>query len=154
MKQQNDVSALPVSSDSDKRPQAVGGVAGTGAAITEDTPKKFKQLRGTARHQCPADALPEHQWAAIGFGRMLVPVSSVASQWGISPRRVRQMLEQGRLEGRQRDNGYWEVFYPFRYQFGTRGPKIKQQRDLPPLKTFPNGMSRREWEEFKQEQKF
>ena len=94
---------LPVSDDSDQRPQAAGGVAGTGAAITEDTPKKFKRLRGTARHQCPADALPEHQWAAIGFGRMLVLVSSVASQWGISPRRVRQMLEQGRLEGRQRD---------------------------------------------------
>ena len=145
---------LPVSDDSDQRPQAAGGVAGSGAAITEDTPKKFKRLRGTARHQCPADALPADHWAAIGFGRMVVPVSSVASQWGISPRRVRQMLEQGRLEGRQRDNGYWEVFYPFRYQFGTRGPKIKQQRDLPPVKTFPNGMSRREWEECNREQKF
>ena len=99
MKQKKDLS---VSDDSDKRPQAVGDVAGTGAAITEDTPKKFKRLRGTALHQCPADALPA-PGVIPGFGRMLVPVSSVASQSGISPRRVRQMLEQGRLEGRQRD---------------------------------------------------
>ena len=110
---------LPVSDDKDQRPQAVVDVAGTGAAITEDMPKKFKRLRGTARHQCPTDALPA-PGVIPGFGRMLVPVSSVALQWGISPRRVRQMLEQGRLDGQQRENGYWEVFYPFRYQFGTR----------------------------------
>ncbi len=149
MKQKKD---LPVSATASgpERSAGAGGVASTGAALTQDAPKKFKRLRGTARHQCPAGALPT-PGSLPGFGRRLVSVSSVALQWGISPRRVRQMLEQGRLEGQQRENGYWEVFYPFRYQFGTRGPKIKQQRDLPPVKTFPDGMSRREWEEFKQE---
>lgn len=62
----------------------------------------------------------------------VVPVSSVARDWGISARRVRTMLTEGRLSGRQLENGYWEVFYPYRYVFGTRGPEIKRQRNLPP----------------------
>ena len=107
MKQKND---LPVSDDRDQRPQAAGGVAGTGADITEDTPKKFKRLRGYSRYKYFPEAVPENPSAPSFFDRTLLPVSSVARQWGISPRRVRQMLEQGRLEGRQRDNGYWEVY--------------------------------------------
>jgi hypothetical protein len=41
------------------------------------------------------------------------------------------MLVEGRLNGRRLENGYWEVFYPYSYVFGTRGPQIKRQRDLP-----------------------
>jgi hypothetical protein len=57
-----------------------------------------------------------------------VPVSAVAREWGISPRRVRVMLAEGRLAGRMLDNGYWEVFYPYQYVFGTRGPAMKRQQ--------------------------
>lgn len=63
-----------------------------------------------------------------GYGRPVVPVSMVAREWGISARRVRAMLVEGRLEGRQLDNGYWEVHYPFRYMFGRRGPSLKCQQ--------------------------
>ena len=64
--------------------------------------------------------------------KSVVPVSSVARDWQISARRVRAMLTDGRLSGRQLENGYWEVFYPYRYVFGTRGPEIKRQRNFPP----------------------
>ena len=57
-----------------------------------------------------------------------LPVSAVAREWGISTRRVRVMLAEGRLDGRQSDNGYWEVFYPYRYVLGTRGPAFKRQQ--------------------------
>ena len=69
--------------------------------------------------------------APFGDLRTVVPVSSVARDWGISARRVRKMLEEGRLLGRQQENGYWEVVYPYCYTFGTRGPQIKRQRELP-----------------------
>jgi hypothetical protein len=65
-------------------------------------------------------------------GRSVVPVSSVARDWGISSRRVRVMLAEGRLEGRQLENGYWEVFYPYRYVIGTRGPSTTRQKNTPP----------------------
>jgi len=76
----------------------------------------------------PADGRPR-SWLTSQF---VVPVSAVARDWGISARRVRKMLEEGRLEGRQLENGYWEVCFPYRYVFGTRGPQIKRQRNLPP----------------------
>ena len=34
---------------------------------------------------------------------------------GISSRRVRVMLVEGHLEGRQLESGYWQVFHPYRY---------------------------------------
>ena len=62
------------------------------------------------------------------FTEKSVSVSSVAREWGISSRRVRVMLTQGRLRGRQGVNGYWEVGYPYCYTFGTRGPALKPQQ--------------------------
>lgn len=53
------------------------------------------------------------------------------------------MLMEGRLAGRQLENSYWEVFYPYRYVFGTRGPAIKRQRDLPDKPKKPERM--KEW---------
>lgn len=67
----------------------------------------------------------------LGWGRAVVPVSSVARDWGISARRVRVMLQEGRLEGRQQENGYWEVYFPYRYVLGTRGPQLTRNRNLP-----------------------
>lgn len=39
--------------------------------------------------------------------------------------------DEGRLAGRMLPNGYWEVFYPYRYTFGTRGPTLQRYRKLP-----------------------
>ncbi|MDH2918305.1 MAG: hypothetical protein PXX73_03825 [Sideroxydans sp.] len=57
-----------------------------------------------------------------------LPVAAVAKDWGITARRVRLMLNEGRLAGEQQSNGYWVVFYPYRYTFGTRGPMLKRNR--------------------------
>ena len=48
-----------------------------------------------------------------GFGGVyhLVPVSFVAKDWKVTPRRIRALLAEGRLQGRQQANGYWEVIY-------------------------------------------
>lgn len=93
---------------------------------------KFKRLPRQSMSVPPEGAKSSMPDFPLGFGRSFVPVSSVARDWGISSRRVRMMLTEGRLDGRQLENGYWEVFYPYRYVFGTRGPAIKRQRDLPP----------------------
>ncbi len=98
------------------------------------TQHKPKRLPRQSVYQLPAGAKPVEAgsiaWPLLDT-RTVVPVSSVAREWGISVRRVRVMLVEGRLSGRQLDNGYWEVFYPYRYVFGTRGPAIKRQRELP-----------------------
>lgn len=59
-----------------------------------------------------------------------VPVSFAAKDRSVTPRRIRLLLAEGRLEGRRLDNGYWEVTYPYRYTIGTRGP-ISKQRQAP-----------------------
>lgn len=88
---------------------------------------KFKRLRNQLVHLPPIGAKPECAGLPLGFARSVVSVSIVAKDWGISSRRVRTMLAEGRLNGRQLDNGYWEVYYPYSYVFGTRGPSIKRQ---------------------------
>jgi len=57
-----------------------------------------------------------------------VPVSFVAKDWNVTPRRIRSLLAAQRLEGRQEANGYWEVAYPYRFIIGTRGPVLKRQQ--------------------------
>lgn len=60
------------------------------------------------------------------FPSRYVPVSFVAQDWKVSPRRIRALLAAGRLDGRTQTNGYWEVLYPYSYIFGTRGPALKR----------------------------
>ncbi len=67
---------------------------------------------------------------------MVLPVSAVAREWGVTPRRVRALLVAGRLSGRQLANGYWEVFYPYRYVFGKRGPVLKCQQRQDRIKEY------------------
>jgi hypothetical protein len=104
-----------------RSPAAVREAASAGQA-------KGKRLANQSMTTPPEGAKPEIPGFPLGFGRSVVPVSSVAREWGISPRRVRVMLAEGRLAGRMLDNGYWEVFYPYQYVFGTRGPAMKRQQ--------------------------
>ncbi len=57
-----------------------------------------------------------------------VPVSFVAKDWNVTPRRIRSLLAANRLQGRREANGYWEVAYPYRFIIGTRGPVLKRQQ--------------------------
>lgn len=62
------------------------------------------------------------------YGGAYVPVSMVAKDWKVSPRRIRALLAEGRLLGRLQENGYWEVRFPYSFTFGTRGPSLKRQQ--------------------------
>lgn len=69
--------------------------------------------------------------APLTFGQRqglasFLPVSVVAKEWGISARRVRALLSTGRLQGRQQENGYWEVCYPYTLTEGRRGPVMRK----------------------------
>lgn len=92
---------------------------------------KPKRLSNQSCYCPPKGSKPATAGQPLGFSVSVVPVSSVARDWGVSARRVRVMLSTGRLAGQQLENGYWEVFYPYRYVFGTRGPPIKRQREQP-----------------------
>ncbi|MBI5626228.1 MAG: hypothetical protein HY935_03360 [Nitrosomonadales bacterium] len=65
---------------------------------------------------------------ALHWESRYVPVSFVAKDWSVTPRRIRSLLTAKRLEGRRLDNGYWEVAYPYRFIIGTRGPVLKRQQ--------------------------
>jgi hypothetical protein len=66
---------------------------------------------------------PQHE-----FMYTFVPVATVAKDWNVSPRRIRALLASRRLQGIRRDNGYWEVAYPYRFTFGRRGPALKRSQ--------------------------
>lgn len=78
----------------------------------------------SAARQPPPCASPG-EFQGMRFVRY-VPVAFAARDWNVSPRRIRALLAESRLEGIRRENGYWEVAYPYRYQFGTRGPALKR----------------------------
>lgn len=61
-----------------------------------------------------------------------LPVSLVAKEWRVTPRRVRVLLSEGRLAGRQQENGYWEVAYPYTITEGRRGPLMSRSRPKKP----------------------
>lgn len=95
-----------------------------------DKSLKHTRLPNQLVHLPPVGAKPEVSALPLGFSRSVVSVSIVAREWGISSRRIRAMLVDGRLHGRQLENGYWEVFYPYFYAPGTRGPAIKRQQTV------------------------
>ncbi len=77
--------------------------------------------------------LPE-KWVYVGDGiSRAVPVSFAARDWGVTSRRIRALLVSGRLNGRRQENGYWEVYHPYRVVLGLRGPALKH-RKKPELK--------------------
>lgn len=90
--------------------------------LTEDTASAGKQPPKGAHW---AGTLPLHG------GGHYVPVSFVAKDWNVTPRRIRALLASGRLVGCLRENGYWEVRFPYLFTFGTRGPSLKRQQRPP-----------------------
>lgn len=64
----------------------------------------------------------------LNADEQFLPVSHVAKDWQVSPRRIRSLLAAGRLAGRILANGYWEVRYPYFLSLGTRGPALKHQQ--------------------------
>jgi hypothetical protein len=88
----------------------------------------FKAVMDETSWTEPAPPEEAKRVLAIGLqGGHFVPVSFVAKDWNVTPRRIRALLNEGRLMGRLQENGYWEVRYPYAFTFGTRGPSLKRQ---------------------------
>ncbi|MDP2144398.1 MAG: hypothetical protein Q8J80_09760 [Gallionella sp.] len=88
-----------------------------------------RQVHEPMPEKVPAGAMEKN--GRVSFVKSHVPVSFAARDWGVTSRRIRFLLAEGRLEGRREDNGYWVVTYPYRFQIGTRGPVLKRhQRSL------------------------
>ena len=89
----------------------------------KSAPREFKQLD-------PVSSVPDGAKWFYGHGGVvnLVPVSFVAKDWKVTSRRIRFLLDAGRLQGRRQDNGYWEVFYPYRVIDGLRGPALRRHK--------------------------
>jgi hypothetical protein len=95
-------------------------------------PKPFNPYQGTYDEKTlhadkPEGAKPANDSFRF-FPSYFVPVSFVAKDWSVTPRRIRALLAVGRLQGRLQENGYWEVMYPYSFTFGTRGPSLKRQQ--------------------------
>lgn len=66
---------------------------------------------------------PFQEWAY-----QFVPVSTAAKDFKVSARRIRALLAGKRLQGIRRENGYWDVVYPYNFTFGRRGPALKRSQ--------------------------
>lgn len=84
--------------------------------------------RAVADAAVAAQPLPVEASRGFHGSRLVryVPVSFAARDWKVSARRIRALLADSRLEGIRRDNGYWEVAYPYRFTFGKCGPALKR----------------------------
>jgi hypothetical protein len=98
-----------------------------------DKPKR-QYVQSFERHDVVSKSKMRQVYYQLRFGAQLnsnqrfVPVSFVAKDWKVTPRRIRSLLAAGRLAGRVQENGYWEVLYPYFLSLGTRGPALKQQQ--------------------------
>lgn len=94
-------------------------------------PKQFDSYRSVMDVDSFVAPKPEGAKLVIApgiEGGHFVPVSFVAKDWNVTPRRIRALLCEGRLLGRLQVNGYWEVRFPYSFTFGTRGPGLKRQQ--------------------------
>lgn len=88
--------------------------------------RPFNQFRAVTDMESLGQPRPKEA-TSLALGGSYVPVSFVAKDWKVTSRRIRALLLEGRLEGRQQANGYWEVLYIF----GTRGPSLKRAQRPP-----------------------
>ena len=99
-------------------------------------PNSFSVMRAVVHDdksalEDPPPAASPGTFPGVFYQGSFVPVSFVAKDWGVTPRRIRALLAGGRLAGRLQDNGYWEVHFPYLLTLGTRGPGLKRQQRQP-----------------------
>jgi len=64
-----------------------------------------------------------------------IEIKFVARYLGVSTRRIRALLAQGRMLGYKNDRNIWMVDSSLQVRPGTRGPKLKRfAGTLPPVK--------------------
>lgn len=130
-----------MSNDHDQHPAdlpELGDAAGSGAdgrsgqhGKPKRPPKGFQIWQSVQDEKSYFEDPPKSAKLVIAagvYGGRYVPVAFVAKDWGVTPRRIRALLADGRLLGRVRENGYWEVHFPYSFTFGTRGPSLRRQQ--------------------------
>ena len=104
------------------------------------SPRGFQVWQSVADQKSAVEDPPKHSKLVLAegmYGGRYVPVAFVAKDWGVTPRRIRALLADGRLLGRVQDNGYWEVHFPYSFTFGTRGPCLRRQQKPARLRKKP-----------------
>lgn len=136
MKDEHDKTTLELAQVNDAPAQTSAGFAPPGHARTAAKahprhPKPFDAIRSVPDAKTFSEPKPKCARTVLASGLEgghFVPVSFVAKDWKVTPRRIRALLSGGRLAGRLQDNGYWEVRFPYLFTFGTRGPGLKRQQ--------------------------
>lgn len=127
MKDEHDKRTLELVSDAQEHQP----LAAAPARQIPRRPKSFDVLRSVPDVKTFSESKPKCARTVLASGLEgghFVPVSFVAKDWKVTPRRIRALLSDGRLAGRLQDNGYWEVRFPYLFTFGTRGPGLKRQQ--------------------------
>lgn len=57
---------------------------------------------------------------------LLIDVATSAAMLGVSTRRVRALLSEGRMRGVKGSSGVWLVAFPFSISPGRRGPDLRR----------------------------
>ncbi|MDD2721675.1 MAG: hypothetical protein PHH47_10250 [Gallionella sp.] len=117
----------PVTGELLRRPDGTGGGLPDRRDDPVAKPNRFDYSHSVLDEKSSVQRPPKVANLCITGGRF-VPVSFVARDWGVTPRRIRALLADGRLLGRVLDNGFWEVKFPYSFTFGTRGPSLKRQQ--------------------------
>lgn len=104
------------------------GEPSVNAKPKRDYVQHFERARVVERSQVRTASMGNMGGFYSSDGDKFLPVSFVAKDWKVSPRRIRSLLAAGRLAGRLQANGYWEVRYPYFLSLGTRGPALKHQQ--------------------------
>jgi hypothetical protein len=107
---------------------AMPGLLPCGSAVTVEAGAGSGQS-GQYAQPVKAAGIPPPCKSVVSTERVpvtFVPVAMAAKDWKVTPRRIRFLLNAGRLEGLQQANGYWVVSYPYRFTFGARGMGLKR----------------------------
>lgn len=136
MKDAHDKTTMDIAQVNDANAQTNAALAPQGhgcitARKPSRRPKPFDVFRSVMDEKTFCTPAPKGAKLVIAHGiegGHFVPVSFVAKDWKVTPRRIRALLSGGRLAGRVQDNGYWEVRFPYSFTFGTRGPGLKRQQ--------------------------
>lgn len=96
-------------------------------AVSKPTPKSWYKQKPPPKRGTWHDRTVIAKASPLVKGSR-VTVSFAAKEWKVSSRRIRHLLAAQRLQGRRLENGRWEVFYPYRFLIGSRGPVLRRQQ--------------------------
>jgi hypothetical protein len=101
-------------------------------SMLQNSSAKKRKLSEAQKHARKCELRQCHQ--VLGFDAYLT-VEGTANRLNCTTRRVRQLLQEGRLVG-GKDGKSWFVKYPFMFQIGKRGPVAQLFNDVRSVSSF------------------